>query len=74
MEYKADCWIFRVVVQRTPTATDKATTSTFFQLQLNGLAKVGSNPLDAIRASIPGYQLIDQSEHPKFNNSTPVKP
>ena len=74
MEYKADCWIFRVVVQRTPTATDKATTSTFFQLQLNGLAKVGSNPLDAIRASIPGYQLIDQSEYPKFNNSTPVKP
>ena len=59
-EYKADCWVFRAVGQRTPTATGKATSSFFFQLELNGLTRLGSNPLDALRNSIPGYQLINQ--------------
>lgn len=60
MEYKADCWVFRVVGQRIPTATEKATSAIFFQLELNGLTRLGSNPLDALRTSIPGYQLINQ--------------
>ncbi len=59
-EYKADCWVFRMVGQRTPTATGKATSSLFFQLELNGLTRLGSNPLDALRNSIPGYQLINR--------------
>jgi LPS-assembly protein len=59
-EYKADCWVFRMVGQRTPTATGKATSSLFFQLELNGLTRLGSNPLDALRNSISGYQLINQ--------------
>ncbi|MEC4720207.1 LPS-assembly protein LptD [Noviherbaspirillum sp. CPCC 100848] len=64
LEYKADCWIFRVVGQRTPTATTAATTSLFFQLELNGLTRLGSNPLDALRANIPGYQLVNQPSNP----------
>jgi LPS-assembly protein len=60
MEYKADCWVFRAVGQRIPTATAKATTGIFFQLELNGLARLGSNPLDALRTSVPGYQLVNQ--------------
>ena len=59
-EYKADCWVFRMVGQRTPTATGKATSSLFFQLELNGLTRLGSNPLEALRNSIPGYQLINR--------------
>ncbi|CAN5480886.1 LPS-assembly protein LptD [soil metagenome] len=59
LEYKADCWVFRVVAQRTPTATDKATSSMFFQLELNGLTRLGPNPLDALRSNIPGYQKIN---------------
>ena len=59
-EYNADCWVFRVVGQRTPTATGKNTSSLFFQLELNGLTRLGSNPLDALRNSIPGYQLINR--------------
>ncbi|NEX61402.1 LPS-assembly protein LptD [Noviherbaspirillum galbum] len=63
-EYKADCWVFRVVAQRTPTATEKATTSLYFQLELNGLTRLGSNPLEALRTSIPGYQLVNQPTTP----------
>jgi LPS-assembly protein len=64
LEYKADCWIFRVVGQRIPTATGKATSAIFFQLELSGLTRVGSNPIDALRNSIPGYQLISQPSNP----------
>jgi LPS-assembly protein len=60
MEYKADCWVFRFVGQRTPTATGVATTGFFMQLELNGLARLGSNPMSTLRANIPGYQLINQ--------------
>jgi len=60
MEYKADCWVFRAVAQRTPTATAKATTGIFFQLELNGLTRLGSNPLDALRSSVSGYQMVNQ--------------
>ncbi|WP_353153235.1 LPS-assembly protein LptD [Herminiimonas fonticola] len=60
LEYKADCWIFRVVAQRIPTATGKSTTSLFFQLELSGLTKLGSDPMEALRTSIPGYQAINK--------------
>lgn len=61
LEYKADCWVFRAVAQRIPTATQQATTALFFQLELNGLSKLGSNPIDALRRNVPGYQNINQS-------------
>ena len=60
VEYKADCWVFRIVGQRTPTATNQTSSSLFFQLELNGLTRLGSNPIDALRTSIPGYQNINQ--------------
>ena len=60
LEYKDDCWVFRVVAQRTPTATNVATSSLFFQLQLNGLSSLGSNPLQALRTSVPGYTPVNE--------------
>jgi LPS-assembly protein len=60
LEYKADCWIFRVVGQRTPTSTGTVSSGFFIQLELNGLSRIGSSPLDALRKNIPGYQLINQ--------------
>src|SRR3569623_397776 len=60
LEYKADCWVFRVVGQRIPTAAGVATTAIFQQLELNGLSKIGSNPLDVLRTSVPGYQVVNQ--------------
>jgi LPS-assembly protein len=62
MEYKADCWVLRVVGQRIPTSSSKASTSFFIQLELNGLSRIGSNPLDALSSSIPGYQNINKSD------------
>ncbi|PRC93756.1 LPS-assembly protein LptD [Solimicrobium silvestre] len=65
-EYKQDCWIFRAVAQRylVPSTvaeiTSSSTTSLFFQLELNGLSKIGTNPLQALKRSIPGYQPINQ--------------
>ncbi|MBK4733716.1 LPS-assembly protein LptD [Noviherbaspirillum pedocola] len=64
LEYKADCWVFRVVAQRTPTATNVATSSLFFQLELNGLSRLGSNPLTALRNNVPGYTPVNQPPLP----------
>ncbi|MGV3742059.1 MAG: LPS-assembly protein LptD [Burkholderiaceae bacterium] len=60
LEYQADCWIFRIVGQRTPTATGVADTSLFLQLELTGLSKIGSNPLRALQQNVPGYQIINE--------------
>jgi LPS-assembly protein len=66
VEYKQDCWIFRTVVQRylvpssAPDITSASTTSLFLQLELNGLSKIGTNPLHLLKRSIPGYQPINQ--------------
>lgn len=59
LEYQADCWVFRIVAQRIPTTSTKASTSFFIQLELNGFSKVGSNPMEALKSSIPGYQRIN---------------
>lgn len=64
LEYQADCWVFRMVGQQVPTAVGRATTALFFQLELNGLGKLGANPIDALRTSIPGYQLINAPNNP----------
>jgi LPS-assembly protein len=53
-EYRADCWIFRFVGQRTPTAQGVVNTTVFLQLEFNGLSSLGSNPLTALRANVPG--------------------
>ena len=55
IEYNRDCWVLRVVGQRLTTTTQQATTSVFVQLELNGLARVGTSPLELLRRSVPGY-------------------
>lgn len=59
-EYDAGCWIGRFVVQRLATIADRPTTALFFQLELNDFSRIGSNPLDLLRRSIPGYGVINQ--------------
>ncbi|HLB16046.1 MAG TPA: LPS-assembly protein LptD [Burkholderiales bacterium] len=61
LEYNAGCWIIRAVASRFQTATAQETTLFYIQLEFNGLARIGSNPLEALRRSIPGYTLINQS-------------
>ncbi|MBI4194525.1 MAG: LPS-assembly protein LptD [Betaproteobacteria bacterium] len=58
-EYNGGCWVFRVVGHRFATATQQASTSIFLQLELNGVSRIGSNPLDVLRRSIGGYVRQD---------------
>ena len=62
VEYNAGCWIARSVIQRIstiatiPTATSgNANYALFFQLELGGLASIGTDPLGIIKRSVPGY-------------------
>jgi LPS-assembly protein len=70
LEYNGGCWVGRFVFQRLATGARIAGTSTtelrtrtalFFQLELNDFSRIGSNPLDALKRSIPGYGQINQS-------------
>ena len=56
VEYNAGCWVLRLVGQRLQTTTQQNTTSIYLQIELNGLARFGTNPLELLRRSVPGYQ------------------
>lgn len=62
VEYQADCWIFRMVSQRVPTAAGTANTTFFVQLELSGLSMLGMNPMRALRTNVPGYQPLTQPQ------------
>ncbi|MDP1716997.1 MAG: LPS-assembly protein LptD, partial [Burkholderiales bacterium] len=55
VEYNGGCWVFRAVAHRFVTATQEVSTSIFLQLELNGVSRIGSNPLDVLRRNISGY-------------------
>lgn len=58
IEYNSDCWIFRAMAQRYPTSSQETNTAFFFQLELKGLSRIGSNPLDTLEERIPGYEPL----------------
>src|SRR5687768_7678383 len=45
-EYDGGCWALRAVGHRFATAINAVSTSFFVQLELNGVSRIGSNPLD----------------------------
>ncbi|GAB4117901.1 MAG: LPS-assembly protein LptD [Sideroxydans sp.] len=59
LEYNAACWAVRLVAQSFATATAERTTGVFVQLELNDLVRIGSDPLDALRGSVPGYSKLN---------------
>ena len=59
IEYNGDCWVLRVVGQRLTTQTLQTSNSIFVQLELNGLARVGTSPLELLRRSVPGYVPVN---------------
>lgn len=62
LEYKADCWVFRSGAQRFVTASQSTQTSIFFQIELNGLSRLGfGNPLESFSKSVPGYSRLSQT-------------
>ena len=61
LEYNGGCWILRGVVRRQALTSADASTSFFVQLELSGLGRIGSNPLNLLRRNIQGYGLIGDS-------------
>ena len=58
IEYDGCCYVIRAVAQRLTTSTTTATNTFFLQLELNGLGRIGSNPLDVLKRNIPNYSLL----------------
>lgn len=58
-EYSDRCWALRVVAHRFATTTDAASTSLFVQLELTGVSRIGTNPLDVLKRNISGYKQLD---------------
>jgi LPS-assembly protein len=61
VEYDTGCWIGRVVAERLSTGRAEATTRLLLQLELSGLSRLGSNPLQVLKDNIPGYRLLRES-------------
>ena len=72
LEYDGCCYVVRAVAQRLTTSTTTATNAFFLQLELNGLGRVGSNPLDVLKRNIPGYSLL--YDNPTKNRAGEVPP
>jgi LPS-assembly protein len=64
IEYDAGCWIGRVVATRTSTGLSEATTRLLLQLELVGLSRLGTNPLQVLKDNIPGYRLLRDDRAP----------
>lgn len=59
VEYNGGCWVLRMVAQRFVTSNNENSSSFFLQLELNDLGKLGANPLETLRQSIPGYTKLN---------------
>jgi LPS-assembly protein len=64
-EYDAGCWLARVVFERLQTTSNSANKRILFQMEFVGFARVGSNPLSALKNNVPRYQLLRE----KISNS-----
>jgi LPS-assembly protein len=60
LEYNGGCWAIRSVIQRLATKENQSTDALFFQLELNGMGRLGANPLDVLKQSVPGYQTSNE--------------
>ena len=70
-EYDTGCWIGRLVAERVSTGRTEATTRLLLQLELVGLSRLGSNPLQVLKDNIPGYQLLrDNRADPPLRDYT----
>jgi len=55
LEYNAGCWTARFLLHRFVTSTQERTNAFFFQIELTGLSRLGSSPLELLRQGIGGY-------------------
>jgi LPS-assembly protein len=60
LEYNAGCWATRLVAHHFVNSAENYTTSFFLQLELNGVSRIGLNPLDTLRRNISGYSKTNE--------------
>ena len=58
IEYDGCCWIGRVLLQRSQNGTATSNTRILFQLELVGFSRIGTNPLETLKSTIPRYQIL----------------
>lgn len=75
LEFDGCCYVIRAVAQRLTTSTTTATNAVFLQLELNGLGRVGSNPLDVLKRNVPGYSLLyENPTRRRIDDNSPDAP
>lgn len=67
VEYNAGCWAARFVMHRFVSATQEYVNAMFFQLELNGISRIGSSPLELLHQSITGYEKTNEKRPVDFN-------
>lgn len=60
VEYNAGCWAFRTVAHTYSTAATQRNNALLFQLELNGIGQIGSNPFDVLKNNIYGYSKSNE--------------
>ncbi|MBI5626921.1 MAG: LPS-assembly protein LptD [Nitrosomonadales bacterium] len=71
LEYNQSCWALRMVAQRFATATRQFNTGISVQLELNDFVKVGSDPLNLLKQSVPGYTKLNGKTTNKTLQTSP---
>lgn len=59
VEYSDRCWALRIAGHRFATTTASTSTSIFIQLELSGMSRIGTSPLEVLRRNVGGYKQID---------------
>ncbi len=67
VEYNAGCWAARFVLHRFASATQEYVNAMFLQLELTGLSRIGSSPLELLRQNITGYEKTNDRPRENFN-------
>ena len=71
LEYNRDCWALRMVAQQFVTSTRETSTTYFIQLELREMIRVGTDPLAALKQSVPGYTILSERPRTKPVQSAP---
>lgn len=73
LEYNAGCWVGRFVFQQVVAFNQVNVRALYFQIELNGLSSLGSDPLDVLKQNVLGYQKINSPSLTPFNDYYPAQ-
>ena len=59
IEYNDRCWSLRIAAHRFATTSSEASTSIFVMLELTGVSRIGSSPMEVLKRNIIGYKPFD---------------